>query len=141
MKRKSIVALITLVAALYPAFGQIHISTSGMSLLLDAEKGCNLKILYFGDRLSSSDAENIMFSGTADRNAYPPYGLDCPSEAALAVIHSDGSLATELKVEDTSTADNGNSSVTKIRLKDRLRAIGAPCARRQEQQQGKNTLP
>ena len=118
MKRKSIVALITLVAALYPAFGQIHISTSGMSLLLDAEKGCNLKILYFGDRLSSSDAENIMFSGTADRNAYPPYGLDCPSEAALAVIHSDGSLATELKVEDTSTADNGNSSVTKIRLKD-----------------------
>ena len=29
----------------------------------------------------------------------------------------------------------------KVRLKDRLREIGAPCARRQKQRQGKNTLP
>lgn len=118
MKRKSVAALLVLFAALCPVFGQIHISTPGMSLLLDAGKGSDLKILYFGDRLSSSDAENIMFSGAAERNAYPPYGLDCPSEAALAVTHSDGNLSTELKVEDTSMSDEGNSAVTKIRLKD-----------------------
>ena len=44
--------------------------------------------------------------------------MQCPSEAALGVTHSDGSLATELLVETVSQSIENGAQITRVRLKD-----------------------
>ncbi|MDE6175240.1 MAG: alpha-galactosidase, partial [Duncaniella sp.] len=79
----------------------IRIDTPSTSLVLDAEKGKMLKFLYYGGRISGTDAENLKAAGSPAADAYPAYGLDATREAALSAVHSDGNMTLDLKVEST----------------------------------------
>ena len=102
------------------ATAQIRISTSGIEMILNAVPGEELRIMYFGNRLSDTDFLNISAAGVPDHNAYPPYGFNCPSEAALAVTHSDGNMSTVLTVMFVDQTEESNAQVTRIRLKDTI---------------------
>lgn len=52
--------------------------------------------------------------------AYPVYGLNCPSEAALAVKHSDGNMTLQLKVVKVDVLQQNKAELTTILLKDKV---------------------
>lgn len=112
--------LITLLMSMtsFLVLAQVRVSTPGIEMVLNAVPGEELKVMYFGNRLSDADLSNISSAGVPDHNAYPPYGFNCPSEAALAVTHADGNMSTVLKVESVSQIEDSSSQVTSIRLKD-----------------------
>lgn len=80
----------------------LKLDTPSTSMVLDAEKGKNLKFLYYGGRISDSDADNLRAAGSPVADAYPAYGLDTTREAALSAVHADGNMTLDLKVESTS---------------------------------------
>ena len=112
--------LITLLMSMtsFLVLAQVRVSTPGIEMVLNAVPGEELKVMYFGNRLSDADLPNISSAGVPGHNAYPPYGFNCPSEAALAVTHADGNMSTVLKVETVSQTEDSSSQVTSIRLKD-----------------------
>lgn len=97
-----------------------NISTPKTSLVVDATKGGSLKFLYYGDRLSDSDVSALKSAGTADKEAYPVYGLCGASEAALSVCHADGNMTLQMDVTDISEATEKNAKVLRVKLKDRV---------------------
>lgn len=97
---------------------QVRVTSPGTELLLDAQAGKELKVIYFGARLADADLLSVSAAGTCGCNAYPAYGMQCPSEAALGVTHSDGSLATELLVETVLQSIENGAQITRVRLKD-----------------------
>ena len=120
MKSKSLFSafLLTFMSLSAAYSADVHISTGNMSLVLDATPGKELRFLYFGEKLDEADLESLGNSGTAVLRAYPAYGMNCPAEAALSVVHSDGNMSTELVVDGVSAVKDDNAEVTKIRLKD-----------------------
>lgn len=98
----------------------VNISTAKTSLILDAEKGSPLKVLYYGDRLDARDKDALRYAGGMNLNAYPVYGLYPQAEAALSVTHADGNRTTDVAVTDikTSTENNG-ASVTTVCMTDK----------------------
>lgn len=98
----------------------VDISTAKTSLILDAEKGSPLKVLYYGDRLDARDKDVLRDAGDMNLNAYPVYGLYPQAEAALSVTHADGNRTTDVAVTDikTSTENNG-ASVTTVCMTDK----------------------
>ena len=115
--RKSL-SVISLLALAISSFAQVHVATPNVEMLLKAEKGSRLEILYFGSRLSDADAANIEAAGVPGHNAYPPYGMSSHSETALEVTHADGNMSTVLVVEDVSSENDALAEITRIRLKD-----------------------
>ena len=116
MKRFSLI-LISLVITV-SAMAQVRIAAPNIEMVLQAEVGGGVQILYFGERLSDTDLANLSASGVPNHNAYPAYGLWCASEASLGVTHSDGNMSTSLRVESVSSSDEPFSQVTRIRMKD-----------------------
>lgn len=98
----------------------ICISTPNTSLVLKAQKGGELKYLYYGNKLSETDFENIEQAGNCNHNAYPVYGMNCPGEVALSVKHADGNMSTQMSVVDVDTYKNEQTTVTSIKLKDNV---------------------
>ena len=98
----------------------VHICTGGISLVLDAKAGSELKYLYFGERLDSRDARTLLRSGMQSCPAYPVYGMNTPAEAAIAVVHPDGNMTLDMAVESVSVSEENGADVTRIRLKDRV---------------------
>ena len=98
----------------------VHISTDRISVVLDAPEGKELRFLYFGEKLCDSDLKTLLSSGMASRAAYPVYGMNCPSDAALAVVHPDGNMTLDMMVENVSSEKEENATVTRIRLKDKV---------------------
>ncbi len=98
----------------------VDISTAKTSLILDAEKGSPLKVLYYGDRLDARDKDALRDASGMNLNAYPVYGLYPQAEAALSVTHADGNRTTDVAVTDikTSTENNG-ASVTTVCMTDK----------------------
>lgn len=98
----------------------VDVSTTKTSLILDAEKGSPLKVLYYGDRLDARDKDALRDAGGMNLNAYPVYGLYPQAEAALSVTHADGNRTTDVAVTDikTSTENNG-ASVTTVCMTDK----------------------
>lgn len=115
---RRIFTLILLIASATAGFAQVRIATPGTELVLNADKGSELQIQYFGGRLSDADAKVLEAAGVPNHNAYQPYGLWCASEASLCVTHADGNLSTVLKVEEVSTVEEPTAKVTRIKLKD-----------------------
>ncbi len=70
----------------------VLISTRNTSLLLDAPVGGEVRFIYYGDKLSTSDAATLLETEQKTFSAYPVYGLNCPSESALSVTHGDGNI-------------------------------------------------
>ena len=120
MKKIISIAFLFLAAAVASA-AQIRITTPGTELVLSGEQGKELKVLYFGSRLSDADFTNLTAAGAAWYDAYPAYGFNCASEAALAVTHADGNMSTVLKVESVTRSELiDNAIYTKVVMKDEV---------------------
>lgn len=117
MKLKSIALLLMTIAM--PAMAeQVSVNTKGLSLVLDVENGQPAKYLYFGTKLNNRDLQSIQVATNGRMDAYPAYGLDTPSPAALAMRHADGNLSTALVATGSSVKQEGNTTVTTVHLKD-----------------------
>ena len=117
MKLKSIALLLMTIAM--PAMAeQVSVNTKGLSLVLDVENGQPAKYLYFGTKLNNHDLQSIQVATNGRMDAYPAYGLDTPSPAALAMRHADGNLSTALVATGSSVKQEGNTTVTTVHLKD-----------------------
>lgn len=97
---------------------QVSVNTKGLSLVLDVENGQPAKYLYFGTKLNNRDLQSIQVATNGRMDAYPAYGLDTPSPAALAMRHADGNLSTALVATGSSVKQEGNTTVTTVHLKD-----------------------
>lgn len=95
------------------------VSTPKTSLVLSAPEGGKLKCLYYGNKLSEADVQNIE-AAEAKHTAYPEYGLNCPVETALAVKHADGNMSLELEVVKVTTQKQENAMTTVVELKDKV---------------------
>jgi len=80
--------------------GPVNITTPGLSLVLDAEKGMPLRQVYFGTRLSESEAASLKDAGYKSHSAYPVYGHGSITMDALAATHVDGDMSLELTLTD-----------------------------------------
>ncbi len=98
----------------------VCVSTPETSLVLSAPVGGELKHVYYGDKLSEVDLQNINLTGTPDMPAYPVYGLNCPGESALAVKHADGNMTLQMEIVQVKTSKEGNAEITAIELKDKV---------------------
>lgn len=113
--------LLTAALAAVPAAAEvINLTTPSSSMVLDAEKGGALKILYYGDKLSATDLESIKAAGSFNRDAYPLYGNYPQGEAAMSVTHSDGNMTTVMEVTDVrKRTDSDGSEVTTVEMLDK----------------------
>lgn len=116
-KTFSIIVLLTL--CIIAASAQIRIQTPNLEIILrSTNKGGDLKMMYFGNRLSDTDFANFESAGTPNTLVYPPYGMWTYNETCLEVTHADGNLSTRLKVESMNQYDETSAKVTVFRLKD-----------------------
>ena len=97
----------------------VCVSTPKTSLVLSAPEGGTLRHLYYGNRLSEADLQNIS-AAEANHAAYPEYGLNAPVETALAVKHADGNMTLQLEVLNVTTEKEGNVVTTVVALKDKV---------------------
>lgn len=97
----------------------VCVSTPKTSLVLSAPEGGTLRHLYYGNRLSEADLQNIS-AAEANHAAYPEYGLNAPVETALAVKHADGNMTLQLEVLNVTTEKEGNAVTTVVALKDKV---------------------
>ena len=98
----------------------ICISTPNTSLVLNAPTGGELKYLYYGNKLSETDLQNIDGAKNCDHTAYPVYGMNCPSETALSVRHADGNMSAQMEIVSVDTDKDAQSTLTTVRLKDKV---------------------
>ena len=115
-----LLTIIFLSGSINIAAKNIHITTPNISIVLSSPINGDLKYLYFGNKLSDNDLLNIESSSTLDHYAYPVYGLNCPSESALAVTHSDGNMTLDMQIENTDVNVSDDFIITKIELKDKV---------------------
>ena len=97
----------------------VCVSTPKTSLVLSAPEGGTLRHLYYGNRLSEADLQNIS-AAEANHAAYPEYGLNAPVETALAVKHADGNMTLQLEVLNVTTEKGGDAVTTVVALKDKV---------------------
>ena len=112
---------------------KVKVSTPGTSLILEANKGQHLRILYYGGSISDKDAELLGESGFSALDAYPVYGQGNTTVDALSVTLPDGTMALELVLEsftqkDIHTPSNGYNApedavLTTFVLKDKVYPI------------------
>ena len=98
----------------------VCISTPGTSLVLSAPTGGDLRYVYYGNKLSTTDVTTINQTGSDNYSAYPVYGLGGASEAALAVKHADGNMTLQMTVTDVKTNQEGNAKITIVKMKDKV---------------------
>ena len=95
----------------------VTIATPHTTMLLSAENGKAPGMLYYGTRLSETDAAAVGKS-LVPVELYPVYGMTTQTETALSVTHADGNKTTGLVVTDVSTRQEGNSPITVVEMKD-----------------------
>jgi alpha-galactosidase len=105
----------------------IEINTQSTSLVYAVDQSGRLIFQYYGKKVEAIEnfkQQHTYSKPDTDRDfsyeAYPTFGLGNINEPALAVIHSDGSLNTELGFETVETDSNEDFSETVIHLKDRV---------------------
>ena len=95
---------------------QVVIQTRGTTMVLNVENGRQPQYVYYGAKLSDYDLQHLQAGAVfGRRDAYPAYGQNTPSEAALAMRHSDGNLSTELRATGEVKHE---AAITRIPLKD-----------------------
>ena len=99
---------------------RIKVDTDGMSLVLNATPGQPLRFIYFGTRISETDADALMFAGVRPMNAYPAYGQGEIREDALAVTHADGNMSLDLAVESVATDSSKDADLVYVTMKDKV---------------------
>lgn len=96
----------------------VRINSSESSILLDATKGSKLRHLYYGSKLSDTDAANISAAHGKGFKAYPDYGMITVPETALSLIHADGNMTLDLRVESVEKRNENGNEITSVILKD-----------------------
>ncbi|MBQ8483514.1 MAG: alpha-galactosidase [Bacteroidales bacterium] len=115
---KRILTTILFLAVVLSAMAQIRVATPSIEMVLTAEEGKTLNLLYFGNKLNDNDFANLEHAGVLDQNVYPAYGMNCPVDAALAVTHADGNMSTELVIESVSQVMEDGAQITRVKMKD-----------------------
>lgn len=122
MNCKSITLLLATISFLAGSYSTkaeiVRIDAGNSTMVLDAEKGKKLRHLYYGGKISDSDAEGLRAALGKGRNAYPDYGMITVPETALSMIQSDGNMTLDLRVENISRKMEDKSETTVITLKD-----------------------
>lgn len=95
------------------------LSTPHNSIVVDATQGKELKLVYYGMRLSAGDLANINAAETADNAAYPVYGFNCDHEAALSVRHADGNMTLQMEYTGMEKRQEKNATVTVFKMRDK----------------------
>ncbi|MDE6161482.1 MAG: alpha-galactosidase, partial [Muribaculaceae bacterium] len=98
----------------------INLSTPGTSLVLNANEGSPLQILYYGEKLHEKDLENLRTSPVMRHDAYPVYGIYPQGEAAMSVTHADGNRTTAVEVTGVRTTEENGANVTTVAMRDRV---------------------
>lgn len=98
----------------------IHISTPNTSLVLDANKGENLKILHYGEKISDVDLDNLKTGGAINYDAYPVFGYFPQGEQAMVVTHADGNRSLDMVVDDIIRTATSDGNVVTVVLKDKV---------------------
>jgi alpha-galactosidase len=115
--------LITLLAAAAPAqpaaIRPIVIATAHTALTLAVAGDGRVHQVSYGRRRTAPLLPDKL---APEDDVYPASGSGFVAEPALAVIHADGNLSTDLAYVDHSTTrdKDGNRSVTTVHLKDRF---------------------
>ena len=94
---------------------QVTIQTKNTTMVLNVDEGKQPQYVYYGAKLSDYDLQHLQSHGAGRMNAYPAYGMDCPTEAAIAMRHADGNMSTQL-VATGQVKQEG--MITRIPLKD-----------------------
>lgn len=97
----------------------VYVSTPKTSLVLSASEGGKLEYLYYGSKLSDVDMQNLE-TVESKHTAYPEYGMNCPTETALAVKHADGNMTLQLQVLKVTASEENNAVTTVVSLKDKV---------------------
>ena len=121
MKLIKTISIISATLALWPAnlnAEMINLTTPSTSLVLEAEKGNPLKIVYYGDKLNDSELESLKSTPGAHHDAYPVYGIFPQGEAALSVTHADGNRTTQMGLTDISKTKEEGAEITTFTMKD-----------------------
>ena len=79
------------------------LNTSQSTIVFNAEKGTEAKILYYGSALNSSEVQGLQEAGYNGNYVYPAFGLKGADEPAISMIQADGNLTLDLRVTDVST--------------------------------------
>lgn len=117
MKTRLILAAAAVLFAQAVVADNVEVNTKNTTLLLNADKGKELTVLYYGSRLSAADIQSV--AATAQPQvAYPAYGLNCPQEYALAVTHVDGNMTLKLVVDKVSKRSENGAEITVVETKD-----------------------
>ncbi|MDD5784647.1 MAG: alpha-galactosidase, partial [Prevotella sp.] len=120
-KKRLTTLVVSCIAALGLQAENVNISTKTTSLVVDATKGNDLKFMYYGAKLSDKDiASHCETGGWKGQwnyySAYPAYGVNCDQEYALSVVHANGDMALELRLEDVEK----QGDVTIFKMKDKV---------------------
>ena len=115
---KRMILISALLCASLAAMAQVRVTTPETEMVLKADAGSDLKVLYYGARLSDADVAGLEAAGAAWVDAYPAYGFHCAGEASIGVTHADGNMSTVLKVDTVSQSHEDGAQITRIRLKD-----------------------
>ena len=113
MKLLSIVLL--LMTTVSSVAEEVRILTPHNALIIEATQGKSTQTVYYGSREAQTQ-HSFSFSSSS----YPSYGINTAGETALSVTHADGSFATQLAFQSTSTRTEEHASVTVLHLKDTL---------------------
>lgn len=120
-RKKRLALLLTLGLLIGNLFARnILVSTPKISLVLSAPVGGDLKYVYYGSRLSEEDFLAVDNVEKKNFPAYPVYGLDCPSEVALAVQHGDGNMSLQMEVVHVETVNQERARLTVVSLRDKM---------------------
>jgi alpha-galactosidase len=122
---KSIKLGVFVLTMLLTCYGQVFadnvsINTPKTTLVLSATVGGSLKFVYYGAKLTNTDLQQINSVEPENYDAYPVYGLNCPVETALAVVHGDGNMTLDMEVVNVSTTKDANSNTTEVKMKDKV---------------------
>ncbi|MBR5212228.1 MAG: alpha-galactosidase [Bacteroidales bacterium] len=115
---KRMILISALLCASLAAMAHVRVTTPETEMVLKADAGSELKVLYYGARLSDADVAGLEAAGAAWVDAYPAYGFHCAGEASIGVTHADGNMSTVLKVDTVSQSHEDGAQITRIRLKD-----------------------
>ncbi|MDE5711158.1 MAG: alpha-galactosidase, partial [Bacteroides sp.] len=97
----------------------VCLSTPNTLMVLAAPEGGKLEYVYYGNKLSETDLQNLETVQTK-HEAYPEYGMNCPTETALAVKHADGNMTLQLEVMKVTTTEEADAVKAVITLKDKV---------------------